>query len=86
VPLQDHYFVATETARHTIDAAATATGNNGTVLVTGASVGDGPVYGGIGGGLSSDCVWETHAGASLANIVSVQDFRPQDAVGQTCDR
>jgi hypothetical protein len=85
-PLQDNYFVATEAARRTVDPAATATGINGTVLVTGASVSDGVVYSGTGGGVSADCVWETHAGASLAFILSVQDIRPQDAIGQTCDR
>lgn len=86
VPLRDHYFVATESARRTIDPTATATGINGTVLVTGASMSEGVAYSGIGGGLSSDCQWETHMGTSLANILSVQDFRPQDAIGQTCDR
>ncbi len=86
VPLQDDYFVATESARHTIDPAATATGINGTVLVTGASVNDGVVYSGSGGDLSSNCQWEKHAGASLPFILSVQGFRPQDAIGQTCDR
>jgi hypothetical protein len=86
IPAQDHYFVATEAARHTIDPGASVTGINGTVLVTGALVVDGVVYSGVGGGLSSNCVWATHAGASLPFIVSVQDFRPENAVAQTCDR
>jgi hypothetical protein len=86
IPLQDNYFVATETARHTIDAAATATGANGTVLVTSASVAESSVYSGSGGGLPASCVWETHTGASLPSILSVQSFRPKDAVAQTCDR
>jgi hypothetical protein len=86
VPLQDHYFVATETARQSIDPSATVTGVNGTVLVTGASINDGVVYSGTGGGLSSECQWETHAGSSVPFILSVQAFRPQDVIGQACDR
>ncbi|HXC53093.1 MAG TPA: hypothetical protein VN634_19555 [Candidatus Limnocylindrales bacterium] len=86
VPARDSYFVATEASRDTIDPTANSTGINGTVLVTGASLSDGPIYSGSGGGLSSSCVWETHGGTSLPSILSVQDFRPQNAVSETCDR
>ncbi|MFN2428021.1 MAG: hypothetical protein ABR587_16415 [Candidatus Binatia bacterium] len=84
VPLLDHYFVASESARLNIDPAATATGVNGTALVTGVSLGDS--ISGTGGGLPSSCVWDSHVGASVAFVLSVQDFRPEDAISQTCDR
>jgi hypothetical protein len=85
-PSQDDYFVTAESGRHTIEPTATATGFNGTALVTGATVSDLVIYSGIGGGLPAGCRWETHAGASLPFILWVQDFRPQNAFGQICDR
>jgi hypothetical protein len=86
VPLQDNYFAVGESARQHIDGAATATGINGTALVTGASLGDGAVYSGSGGGLSASCEWPTYPASSNANVLAVQEIRPQSAVAQTCDR
>jgi len=86
IPAQDHYFMAGEQTRETIDAAATVTGMNGTALITGATVADLVAYSGQGGGLSSTCRWETRAGASLPFIVFIQNFYPINAVAQQCDR
>lgn len=80
----DAYFTAAQTTRTTVDPAATATGANGTALISGASLGQGPTaYSGTGS-LPPECAWEKHAGASLAGIVLVQVFRPTNASGQTC--
>lgn len=79
-----YYFPAAATNRQMIDPEATATGANGTVLVTNADVDDGAVYGGQGG-LGPGCVWEPHAGASLPGIVFIQVFRKANALGQTCN-
>jgi hypothetical protein len=83
IPANDYYFQAALTDRTTIDPAATATGANGTALVTNASVSDSVVYAGQGG-LGAGCRWELHAGASLANIVYIQVYRKADIIGQTC--
>jgi hypothetical protein len=64
-----------------LDAAAGATSTNGTVLVTGANLGE--VYGGMGG-LPAQCLWEIHAGAAVPSVVFIQVFRPMNAPGQTC--
>jgi hypothetical protein len=81
----DHYFAAGATARTTLDPSATATGANGTALVTGASVADGLVYSGQGGLTdSTTCRWETKAGLSLPSVVFVQLYRPTNAAGMTC--
>lgn len=79
----DYYFTAAQTTRQTINTAAITTGMNGTALITNAAVAEGPAYAGMGG-IPAECVWESHAGASLANIVFIQLFRPQNAVAQTC--
>lgn len=79
----DYYFRAGDTVRTMVDTAATVTGTNGTVLITNASVGEGPAYGGSGV-IPAECAWETHAGASLPNIVFIQIFRPANAIGETC--
>lgn len=69
--------------RQTIAPTATTTGANGTVLISNAAVSEGPTYAGTGA-IPAECVWESHAGASLPNIVFIQLFRPQNAVAQTC--
>lgn len=88
VTANDFYFTASDVVRTTIDPAATSTGANGTALITGAKVSDGLIYSGTGGMLDSTCTWSKSAGASLPNIVFVQDFRPIDVPlsGVTCDR
>jgi hypothetical protein len=87
LPNNDYYFTAAETGRTTIDGAASATGMNGTGLLTGASVGDGLNYSGTGGITdTTNCKWETHAAASLANIVFFQIYRPMNQVGHTCNQ
>jgi hypothetical protein len=79
------YFTASETGRTTIDSTATATGANGTALVTGASVLDGFVYSGnMGLSDTTNCQWEFHAAASLPNIVFFQVYRPTNTSGHTC--
>jgi len=85
IPTQDYYFTASETTRMTVDAAAIATGANGTGLLTGASVADSVVYSGQNGITStSTCRWEPHAAASLPGIVFLQIYRKIDQIGQTC--
>jgi hypothetical protein len=81
---QDYYFQA-ETNHLNIDMAANVTSINGTVLYTGASVADNLVYSGMGGLTdTTNCQWETHAAASLANIVFFQVYRPEDKGVNTC--
>ena len=84
VPSDDFYFTASDTGRHTIDPAATATGANGTAIVINAHIADGAVNSGTGG-LPSTCVWDTHAGASLPFILFVQVKHPRDDLtGDVC--
>ncbi len=82
---QDYYFEAETMPRTTVDTAAVATGVNGTVLVSGASINDGALaYGGEGGLSDPNCRWSIQFGMSLPYIVFVQIFRPQDEVGFQC--
>jgi hypothetical protein len=76
-PSDDYYFMAETTHQH-VDAAATLTSTNGTVLYTNASVSDGLVYSGDSGGITdtTNCQWDSHAAASLPNIVFFQIYRP----------
>jgi hypothetical protein len=84
-PANDYYFMAAETNHQHVDAAATATNVNGTVLYTGASVNDSLVYSGTGGiADTTACQWESHAAASLPNIVFLQVYRPVSKTLQTC--
>jgi hypothetical protein len=83
IPTRDYYFPAAETNHVNIDLAATSTGANGTVLITGAAVSESTAYGGSGG-LGPGCRWDAHAGASLPGIVFIQVFRKLDIIGQTC--
>ncbi|HEY1556866.1 MAG TPA: hypothetical protein VGF94_18650 [Kofleriaceae bacterium] len=85
VPSSDYYFAAADTMRTTIDGSATATGVNGTGLFTGASVGDGPVYGGTGGITDTvNCQWGQLNAASIPGIVTVQVMRKTHTFGKTC--
>lgn len=81
-PANDFYFTAAQTTRTTVDAAATVTGANGTVLVTGATLADMMAYSGIGG-LPPECKYSLHAGISLPFILFIQILRPEDN-GMTC--
>lgn len=74
---RDFYFAAE--ARTALNAAANATGVNGTVLVTGANLGE--IYSGQGGNLAAGCRWDIHGGASVGFVVFIQIFRP---IGATC--
>jgi hypothetical protein len=84
IPDNDFYFDADETTRGTIDVTATATGANGTALVTGASLADGAYTG--TGGLPAECRWSAGPGVTLPGVVFIQIFRPEDATGMTCPR
>jgi hypothetical protein len=84
IPLRDHYFMAAQVTRQTIDATAMVTGANGTALITGASVAESVAYSGDGTVLPAECRWSSHAGASLPNILFVQILRPINQVGMTC--
>ena len=82
IAADDHYFVATQAMRTTVDPATSATGANGTVLVTNAMLGEG--YTAAPGPLPAECKWSAHAGVSLPFILFVQVFRPVNATGMTC--
>lgn len=77
----DHYFAGCSSLRTSIDAAANATGGNGTALVTGATLGN--AYSGAGG-LPAECRYSAHAGVALPNILFVQVARPTNNTGMTC--
>ncbi len=79
----DYYFAAAETTHETIDGAASATGMNGTALVTGRSIAEGIVFGGNGGITSAGCRWEPHAAATIPGVVFIQIFRKIDQSGMT---
>jgi hypothetical protein len=78
------YFTAAQTTRTTVDTTATATGENGTALVTGVSLADGAAaYSGTGG-LPAECQYSSHAGIALPYILFIQILRPTDRAGMTC--
>ena len=79
---RDFYFGAAAATRTTLDATSSATGANGTALVSGTNLGED--YSGRGGGIPAQCTWETHAGAAIPGVVFVQTFRPTDLPGMTC--
>jgi hypothetical protein len=81
IPADDFYFAAAQATRTTIDPVASATGANGTALVTNAQL-DGYIG---AGGLPAECSYEGHAGVSLPFVLFIQIFRPTDASGQTCN-
>jgi hypothetical protein len=84
-PAQAYYFAADTMERVTVDAAAEATGANGTVLVPGAVIEDLLVYSGTGGlGDPASCRWGTYLGASIPGVVFIQIFRPIGVIGETC--
>jgi hypothetical protein len=86
IAANDHYFAANDAPGHTmIDTAATATGANGTALITGASVGEGLVYSAQQGPLPAECRWETHGAVSLPFILFVQIYRPTNNGAMTCN-
>lgn len=84
IPQDDHYFVAGEAQRTTIDPSAQVTGANGTAIIAPASVGEGVVYSAQPGPLPAGCAWSTSAGVALPNVVFVQVFRPVDAGNEAC--
>jgi hypothetical protein len=85
IPSDDYYFTASSAVRQMIDSTAAATGQNGTGLLTNASVNDSLVYSGNGGLMDpADCDWKTHAAASLPGIVLIQIYRPVNKIGTTC--
>jgi len=85
VPSSDYYFPPTQTDHTSIDPTATATGSNGTGLLTGASVDDSLIYSGTGGIMDTvNCTWERKAAASLPFIVFFQVYRPTNTTGHTC--
>lgn len=85
VPANDYYFPPTQVGHTSIDMNATATGVNGTGLLTNASVNDSLAYSGTGGlSDTTNCKWDLKAGASVANIVFFQVYRPVNQVGHQC--
>jgi hypothetical protein len=83
--LDDYYFGPEAVDRMTIDAAAVATGANGTVLVRGASIQDAVAHSGTGGlSDTTNCRWPRHAGMTSPGVVFIQLFRPTDQVGAQC--
>lgn len=83
-PAIDFYFGPTETTRTTVTTAS-ATGVNGTALISSASVNtDGVTWQGQGG-LGPDCRWEPHAGATIPGVVFIQIFKKLDILPGTCN-
>lgn len=80
VSANDYYFTAGQATRATVDAAATATGVNGTGLVTGATLGEAW----SGTGLPAECAYPAFPGVALPYILFVQVLRPTNASGMTC--
>ncbi len=84
-PTDTFYFAAGDAMRLAVDPTAMMTGANGTALIDNANVADSLAYSGTGGFAdTTDCRWETHAGASLPNVVFVQIFRPINQIGEQC--
>ncbi|HTR50714.1 MAG TPA: hypothetical protein VMJ10_08410 [Kofleriaceae bacterium] len=79
-----YYFQAADTTRSTIDGTATVTGANGTGLLLGAALVDGPIYGGTGGITDPNCEWGDLDAATLPGIVTIQVFRKTPMLGKTC--
>lgn len=80
----DFYFQA-ETGRVHLDNTASATSINGTGLYTGASVDDLIAYSGTGGiADTANCVWESHAAASIPGLLFIQVYRPINKPLKTC--
>lgn len=88
VPTPQAAYFAAGTSRTAIDPAATATTDNGSVLVSGASLADSLTWGGQSdfGADAATCQWENHGGVSLPFIVYVQNYRPANRPLQTCPR
>lgn len=85
VPNDDFYFSATETGLTTVDPATSSTGANGAVIVINAHISDGGINSGFGA-IDAKCVWQTHPGSSIPNVLFVQVKRPQDNfMGDVCD-
>jgi len=84
IPNNDFYFVDNEITHQTVDVNQASTGANGTVLVTGATVGDGIVYSGDTTVLPPECRWGLDAGATLPGVAFIQIKRPINVSGMTC--
>lgn len=84
-PTTDHYFVSTDVQRERIDAAANATGANGTAIVTDASLANMTVFSGSPSSLPAECRWSVHVAQTVPGIVFVQVLRPVNATGMTCN-
>jgi hypothetical protein len=78
------YFVDNEVTHDTVDVNQHSTGANGTVLITGAGVGDGVVYTGDTTVLPPECRWGLDPGATLPGVAFIQIKRPVNASGMTC--
>jgi hypothetical protein len=87
VPNSDYYFADADNKHTQVDPSLTSTGANGTGLLTGASVMDMLAWTGMGGiADTTNCKWESHAAASLPNIVTFQIYRPTNQIGKTCNQ
>jgi hypothetical protein len=84
-PNNDFYFKPNDAGHTMIDSTASMTGINGTGFLNNAKLIDNLAYSGTGGITDPvTCKWETHAGATLANIVFFQVYRPQNQTGKQC--
>jgi hypothetical protein len=81
--VSSQYFSANETDHLTIDPNATATGANGTGVLSAASISDSVVYSGSGG-LGPGCRWQTNPAATLPGHVFIELFRKVDELNQVC--
>jgi hypothetical protein len=80
------YFMAGSTNRTTVDAAATATTDDGSALVINVSLADGVLaFSGMGGITDTvDCKWPANPAAALPGIVTIQIYRKASQLGKTC--
>jgi hypothetical protein len=76
------YYLSNVPGRTAVDGAATATGVNGTALLTRATLVN-ELYSGKGGA-PAECAWDGHLGASIPYAIFIQIFRPSNAPDKTC--
>lgn len=76
------YYLSNAANRTAVDRATMATGMNGTALFTKATLMN-ELYSGKGG-IPTECIWDSHAGASIRYVIFIQIFRPTNAPSMTC--
>lgn len=81
IPADDHYFSDAGLTRRMVAPAQTATGPNGTVLVTNTTT---PIAIGGVGGEPSGCTWPANLGAATPGVVSLDFAEAETPAGAPC--